>query len=159
MHITGDILVLHSYLMLKIFKTIIGSPKFQVIVFTPNQKMIKAAPHTDLLQEQLKDVALCLSNVQEAVKPINDLSIEFMYPALVCVIAAETSSQDLVWFLKIDEIKDLIEDSVDDYGHHVASGFHVIQGRYLEWASEKSNGINYCIINVFLFKESALSEL
>ena len=96
MHITGDFSGLHSHLMLKVFRTIIGFPKFQVMVFTPNQKMIKAALHTDLLMEQLKGVALRSSNVQEAVEPINDSSIEFMYPALVCVIAAETSSQDLV---------------------------------------------------------------
>ena len=95
--------------------------------------------------EQLKGAALCSSNVREAVKPIDHSSTEFMYPDSVCVIAADASSQDLVWLLKIDEIKEL-EDSVDDYGHHVAAGFWVIKGRSLERASGKRNRINHHIM-------------
>ena len=96
------------------------------------------------------------SNMQEAVDPIDHSSAEFMYPDSICVIVADASSQDLVWFLKTDEIKELIEDSVDDYGHHVASGSPVMKGRYTERASEKSNRINYRIMkkNAYVFKES-----
>ena len=67
--------------------------------------------------------------------------------------------QDLAQFLKTDEIKELIEDSVNDYGHHVAAGFCVIKVRYLEQATEKSNRINYRILkkNVYVFKESAVN--
>ena len=94
--------------------------------------------------------------MQEAVDPIDHSSAEFMYPDSICVIVADASSQDLVWFLKTDEIKELIEDSVDDYGHHVASGSPVMKGRYIERASGKSNRINYRIMkkNAYVFKES-----
>ena len=56
-----------------------------------------------------------------------------------------------MWYLKIDEIKELIEDSVDDYGHHIAAGFRVIKGRYLEQASEESNRISYHIMKKIIF--------
>ena len=81
-----------------------------------------------------------------------------MYADSVCEIATGARSQDLVWFLKIDEIKELIKESVDDYGHHVAAGVHVIKGRYLERASEKSNRTNYHIMkkNVYVFKHSVV---
>ena len=81
-----------------------------------------------------------------------------MYADSVCEIATGASSQDLVWFLKIDEIKELIQESVDDYGHHVAAGVHVIKGRYLERASEKSNRTNYHMMkkNVYVFKHSVV---
>ena len=48
---------------------------------------------------------------------------------------------------------------MDDYGHHVESGFCVIKVRYLEQATEKSNRINYRILkkNVYVFKESAVN--
>ena len=75
---------------LKVCKTIIGSAKYQVMVFTPNQKTIKAATRMclcdncqqnygscslfvtyDPAMEQLKGAALRSSNVQEAVAPID----------------------------------------------------------------------------------------
>ena len=82
-----------------------------------------------------------------------------MYPDSVCAIATDAKSQDLVQFLKTDQIKELIEDSVDDYGHHVAAGFCVFKVRYLEQATEKSNRISYRILkkNVYVFKESAVN--
>ena len=55
--------------------------------------------------------------------------MEFMYPDSVFAVAADSSPQDLVWFLKIDETNELIKDSVDDYGNHVAGGFCVIKER------------------------------
>ena len=45
-----------------------------------------------------------------------------MYPDSVCAIAADSSSQYLVWFLKTDKIAELIKDSLDNYGHHLAAG-------------------------------------
>ena len=60
---------------------------------------------------------------------IDHSSMEFMYPDSVFAVAADSSPQDLVWFLKIDETNELIKDSVDDYGNHVAGGFCVIKER------------------------------
>ena len=55
-------------------------------------------------------------------------------------------------------VKELTEDCVDNYGHHVAAGFRMIKGRYIEGASEKSYSINYHILkkNVYVLKESVL---
>ena len=72
--------------------------------------------------EQLKGAALRSSNVQEAVAPIDHWSTEFMYPDSVCAIAADSGSQYLVCFLKTDEIQELIKDSVNGFGHHLAAG-------------------------------------
>ena len=55
--------------------------------------------------------------------------MESMYPDSVFAIAADSSPQGLVWFLKIDETNELIKDSVDDYGNYVAGGFCVIKER------------------------------
>ena len=78
------------------------------------------------------------------------------YQDLVFVIAAEAILQNLVWLLKIYHIKELIRDSVDEYGHQVTAGFCAVKGRYLEEASEKSIRINYCTMKkkVFVLKET-----
>ena len=47
---------------------------------------------------------------------------KIMYPDSVCAIAADSGSQYLVCFLKTDEIQELIKDSVNGYGHHLAAG-------------------------------------
>ena len=125
---------------LKVCRTIISSAKYQVMVFTPYQKTIKAATRMclcdnckqnygscslfviyDPVTGQLKGAAFRLSNVQEAIEPIDHSSTEFMYPDSVCAIAADSGSQYLVWFLKTDKIAELIKDSVNNYGHHLAA--------------------------------------
>ena len=78
---------------------LICSAEFQVMVFTSNQKTIKAVPHLylcddckqnygscslfvthDLVLEQLKGAVLHLCNVQEDVEPIDNSATEFMHP-------------------------------------------------------------------------------
>ena len=115
----------------------------------------------DLVMEQLKGATLCSSNLQEAVELIDDSLTELMYLNSVCAMATHSISQDLVWFLKIDEIMELTTNSVDGYGHHIAAGFRVIKGRYLEQASEKSNIRNYLIImkNVMCLKRVLCNHL
>ena len=80
------------------------------MVLTPNRKRIKAAPRLclcdyckqnygscslfvtyDLVMEQLKDAALHLSNLQEALEPIDHSSTDFMYPDSVSAIVTDGS--------------------------------------------------------------------
>ena len=137
----------------KVFFSLI-KPSFETIQKKKIPLSSLKTSNTQIKKNNMK--VLHSSNMQEAVDPIDHSSAEFMYPDSICVIVADASSQDLVWFLKTDEIKELIEDSVDDYGHHVASGSPVMKGRYIERASEKSNRINYRIMkkNAYVFKES-----
>ena len=64
-----------------------------------------------------------------------------MIEDLVCAIATDASSQYLVWFYKIDGIKEIIEDSVDDYGHYGAAGFPVINLKSIKIASRPPSRI------------------
>ena len=43
---------------------------------------------------------------------------EFLFPGTICTVAASETSQDSVWFIKIDsEEQETLKLLTDDYGH------------------------------------------
>ena len=77
------------------------------------------------------------------------ISEDFLFPGTICAVAASETSQDSVWFIRID---------TDDYGHCISSGQKYVAGKYLEKVgSKKQCQINKLMKkNVYFFKDNII---
>ena len=119
-----------------------GSSTFQVIVFKPNSNHLKAANRVCVCQQCQKDYGSCniflsypiichklnktylRSKVTEQTALAESSAIcDFIVADSFIAIAAEESSMDSVWFIKVTKI-DCVGNGkdVDDYGHVIPTG-------------------------------------
>jgi len=172
----GDTSDLRKKASLKVFNTINGSSKFQVIVFRPNVKYVLAANRlcfcdqckvtygscslfkehplnvVDLKKTTLRSEMQNDKDTNES----NNTSSEFFLPGSVCAIAAERKSPDLVWFLSIQS--ENVGGKNDSYGHRVSEGQPNLIGHYLEKSGTVKGGVKFkkVVKEVFFYKESVV---
>lgn len=146
---------------LKVYPTIKGSNKFQVMVFKPNQSQFAAAPRLCLCDEckinygscpifqkydlstvSLKETIL-RSNQEEVPLETTQTGHEFLLPNTVCALAAEKKSPDTVWFVEIEEEAIAANDLIDDYGVTVPEGNRYLRGSYLEKESDNKRELKF----------------
>ena len=158
------------------YHTIKGSSSFQIILFTPNSTVLKAASRICICEKCLLNYGSCslFHEYSITVQELNKVSLRsnfdvdfeennwpavnsFILPNSICAIAADTSSVNTVWFVKIivDEIE-ADHDMGDDYGHTVATGVSFFTGNFLEEMYAVKDGCYYkmCKKDTFIFKES-----
>ena len=135
-------------------KTIDGSSKFQVVVFTPDIKQIKATPRLCICDNCLVNYGTCdrFTSHDMSILHLNKVALrsstkldssnnentdetvakEFVVPGTVVALAADSSSIDTVWFVKVVKVCLSQEDEKDDYGHTIRPGHEHIHGHFLE---------------------------
>ena len=139
----------------KVFPTIGGSSTFQMMVFQPNAKEFKAAPHLCICEKCKKQYGLCelfqsfplvvhqMNNTclrsADTTEPVleqqndDNIVLEFMVPESVVGVAADKKSIDTIWFIVVKETICVLEtDSTDSYGHKVHAGMQFNKGHFLE---------------------------
>ena len=87
------------------------------------------------------------------------ISEDFLFPGTICAIAASETSQDSVWFIRIDsEKQEALELLTDYYGHCISSGQKYVAGKYLEKVGAKKQCQTYEWMqkNVYFFKENMI---
>ena len=136
----------------KTYRTIEGSTLFQVMVFKPNCKHFRAAPHLCVCSDCMRDYGSCSLfdsyelltgelkkiNLRSHVEPVvSEVEVdfqvkpsEFVLQGTYCALAADKSSTETIWFVKI---KDAFEakEITDDYFNTIVSGQQYIEGRFL----------------------------
>ena len=148
----------------KSYPTIDGSTLFQVMVINPNQPFFKAAPYLCVCSECMKDYGSCSlfqsyelligglkkiylrSDVEEP-----DLSLEiggskendFIVPGTYCAVAADKSSSETFWLVKIKDSYKATTTITDDYSNRIAAGHHYIEGQFLEKEVSAAKGCYY----------------
>jgi len=144
----------------KDFPTIKGSDEWHVIVFKPNATKFKAASYLCVCETCLDDYGSCelFSMYQLKTKQLNkphlrssiqsttpavdsSSSIDFVVPETYCALAAEQNSADLLWFVKIEQVREPQTSlCTDDYGHSIAPGYGFVEGHFLEKSESTSKG-------------------
>ena len=72
------------------------------------------------------------------------ISEDFLFPGTICAVVASETSQDSVWFIRIDfEEQDALELLTDGYGHCISSGQKCVAGKYLEKVGSKKQCQTY----------------
>ena len=87
------------------------------------------------------------------------ISEDFLFPATICAVAASETSQDSVWFIKIDsEEQEALELLTDNYGHCISSSQKYVAGKYLEKVGSKKQCQTYKLMkkNVYFFKDNII---
>lgn len=164
---------------LKVFPTINGSKKFQVMVFKPNQNSFLAAPRICICEQcqneygscalfktyfiptiQLKETALRSgTNNGEDQEEDQTTTHEFLLPNTFCAIAADKKSSDTVWFIFIQSEGFAEKDESDSYGFTIKKGQYRLKGHYLEKHIENKKEIRYRLMKkktAFFFPESVV---
>jgi len=170
---------LRSEARLKNYPTINGSDQWHIIVFRPNTTTFRAAPQLcicylcrqsygscslfksyelrtgDLKKNHMRsEVEATSSTVEEDV--IDD---GLILPGSYCAIAADRSSNETIWFVKINKYLSAMYDVVDDYGVKIAGGQSYIEGHFLERLSSFKNGHIYKLQQnkkTFFYRESVV---
>jgi len=84
---------------------------------------------------------------------------DFLVSGTVCAVAADDSSSDTVWFIKITGNKIANEEVKDDYNHVIVAGNFYIEGNYLERQYETNKGHYFNVTkkkSVYFFQESVV---
>lgn len=132
------------------FPSIDGSSKFQVMVFKPNCKFVKASPRLcickkcqteygscELFEEyplichQLNKAHLRSDNLPMTTSKDNENDDFILLDSFVAV-AADSGSIDTVWFIHIVDKCTSDGTDVDDYGHGIPHGVKYLKGHFLE---------------------------
>ena len=146
--------------------TIDGSSTFQVLVFTPDATMFRAAPRICTCELCYNKYGSCtlFSDYSLHVQPLNKVSLrsnflqseesngggdgeeededdfaDFFFPGTVCAVAADDVSGDTVWFIEIiaeDMIPQGGTNRVDGYNHLIGPGVPYLKGYLLEKISK-----------------------
>ena len=159
--------------------TIDGSSTFQVIVFKPNSDHLKAANRICVCQQCQKDYGSCnifssypiichklnktylRSKVTEQTTLAESNAIcDFIVADSFIAIAAEESSMDSIWFIKVTKI-DCVGNGkdVDDYGHIIPTGVGYMMGNFLEKSSHSTKSSQTYTLSkklTFFYKESVV---
>jgi len=163
---------------LKRYPTIEGSDRFQVMVYTPNATHFKAASHLCVCDASLQEYGscskFCLYHLQtrELKKTYLHSKIEppvqtddsnsgddFILPDTYCAVAADKTSPETVWFIKvINSIRSATNDITDDYGVCIASSQKFLEGEILEKVNSLNKGSLYkkSKKKTFFFRESVV---
>ena len=127
---------------LKYYYPIKGSNSFQIIVFCPNNIIIRAAEYLCISDQCKSDYSICdlFTDYTQVVQTLNKIKRhsnydenekneehvkapnDFLLPGSVCALAAANKSVDTLWFV---QIKGNFESTIsvsDDYGHIVTPG-------------------------------------
>ena len=164
---------------LKKYPTITGSDSFQVMVFQPNSVTFRASPYLcvcdtcmvtygscslfssyELQTQQLKKIHL-RSEVEpvcgEITNDENDAS-EFLLADTYCAVAADKSSSDTVWFIKVKDSNNASVQMTDDYNNIIAAGMDYVEGNFLEKLHVVQKGTLYKLSKkkTYFFKESVV---
>ena len=163
-------------------ETIDGSSRFHVMVFTPKETTIRAAPHLCLCDEcgvsygscdLFQDYPLVVKILKKTSlrsdipKPVEtndneDRELEmsdFLVPGTVCAVAADDSSNDTIWFIQIKTNEIANEEVKDDFNHVITARNSYIEGNYLERQHETKKGQYFNVMkkkSVFFFQESVV---
>lgn len=162
----------------KVFNTIQGSSKFQVILFSPFSSTIKAAPRLcicelcreeygqcSVFEEYLLNVStLTASHIRSDNKEFSgdEVSVEgsdFLLPGTVCAIAADRKSVDTVWFFEIVKEFGATVDIYDDYGVTVGAGQRCLEGHFFELLKVVGSTRKYKLIlskKALVYRESVV---
>ena len=76
----------------------------------------------------------------------------------ICAIATAKTSNDVVWFVKINTERE-VEDIIDDYGNHIKAGTRYYSGNFLESWGPCGGCEKFQLMekNMFFFKESVVN--
>ena len=161
------------------FKTIPGCDSFQVVIFTPNLKTIKAANRLCLCEQCMVEYGSCnlftmytpvvhhlnkfslRSSREEPVLPDSDESTsvtDLLTENVVVAVAAESKSIDNIWFIQFKRCITNDTPSTDDYGHVIPAGVNFLCGHFLEREYKSTHATLYKISKkkTFFYKESVL---
>ena len=139
-------------------KIINGSSKFQFVVFTPDSKQIKAAPRLFIFDSCPVNYGACDCFTS------HDMSILYLNKTVLrsstkldnsnnentdetvvqksgtkVALAADSSSIDTVWFVKVVKVCLSQEDAKDDCGHTIRASHEHIHGHFLEKVSTSTD--------------------
>lgn len=164
---------------LKSYPTISGSDQWHVIVFHPHSTTLKASPQLcicDLCKECYGSCSLfksyelrtcdlkgnhTRSGVESTSSNVEEEVIDdgLILPGSFCAIAADHSSLETIWFVKINDYITADVDVTDDYGVQIAAGQSYIEGHFLEKVSSSNKGHIYKLQEkkkTFFFRESVV---
>ena len=159
--------------------TIDSSSTFKIIVFKPNSNHLKAANRICICQQCQKGYGSCniFSSYQIICHKLNKTYLrskvteqttfaesnaicEFIVADSSIAIAAEESSTDSIWFIKVTKTDCMGNDKgVDDYGHIIPTGVGYMMGNFLEKSSHsKKSSQTYTLSKklTFFYKESVV---
>jgi hypothetical protein len=153
-----------------VFPTIDGSSSFQVLIFTPNSNKFKASPYlctceicinieygscslfqvyeltaVDLIKRTMRsDFEPAQTSSSDVSEEENIFANGFFSPESICAIAADESSFETLFFVRILE-NDCISNQfeIDDFHHKVSPGQAFLKCHYLEKHSETKKGYVY----------------
>ena len=168
------------------FPTVPGSSRFQVMIFTPNSDIFKAAPHMCLCDNCLHEYGSCnLFQVYDVPAPnkkpnpprlrsatpelfqndieVIDTGLDVVVPESICAVAAANLSNDSFWLIEVCTLHagDDSSPHTDDYGHTIPPGVSYIEGHFLEREYETTKGTLYKSKHktTFFYKESVIYPL
>lgn len=152
----ADLEVERAKSKLKVFHTVAGSSSFQVMVFRPNSSIVKASPRLCMCASCMVDFGSCalFKEYPLVVQTLNKVSTrsnfvtepleidtpgvmsDLIFNGSIVAVAAEERSPDTVWFIIIDESKNVCNNEVvDGYGNKIPPRQHYLSGRFLERSS------------------------
>ena len=87
---------------------------------------------------------------------------EFILPGSIFAIAADRKSTDTIWFVYIVDVKEVIDQKLESYGHAKPPCHMFVRARYLDWKNgghqERAKG-ETDVEELFLYKESIVYPL
>ena len=113
----------------------------------------------DSHKELLKKILLRSQEVQPQSETDTESEIaEFLLPDSYCAIAADPSSSEAMWFVKVKASDIAVESIEDDYGNQIAPGVEYIIGQFLEKTEWGSKGSFYKLSKkkTYFYKESVV---
>ena len=148
---------------LKKYPTIHGSDNFQVLVFKPNATSFEAAPQLCICEDCLsKEYGSCalfssyelrtselkrisLHSEAEDYVEVNETSEDyqqdFVLPDTYCAVAADKSSPETLWFIKVKTLHDASDETeTDEWGITIPPGQQYIEGTFVVKNSSCSDG-------------------
>ena len=159
---------------LKVFPSIDGSNKFQVMLFEPNSASF-VAPNCictcdkrktqyrmcSLLKKYELDIVLLKKATPQnnIDKKDHVISEDFLFPSIICAVAASEISQDSAWFIRIDsEEQEALKLLTGDYRHCISSSQKYVAGKYIEKVGSKKQCQTYKLIkkNFYFFKDNII---
>ena len=84
--------------------------------------------------------------------------MDFLAEGSYVAVAADKSSVDTVWFIRIDDNDCVSPDCKDSYDNYIAEGVHYLKGRFLEVIDENESRKLYKLsdLKTFFYKESVV---
>ena len=132
---------------------------FQEILFEPHSNILKAAKRLcicnqckesygscnlfELYQlnvDLLKETTLRSNIERDAITSVGSYVNDFLHVNSICAIAADNTSYETVWIVKIIEEATVDKEIREDYGVTVIEGETIVEGYFLEKSSQTKTG-------------------